>query len=161
MRKKMKMRAGGKVAKYADGGSVDGSMDAFLSASGVPGYEPRRRAAAPTPPRRSLIDNSAVGARARVPLRAEVRAMEDVDATGPGASARPVRMDMPVPPVPPARRPLPAQARAVGRRRQMSADELNDREMTRILNERSLEAAQAGRNMYKKGGKVAAKARKR
>jgi 23S rRNA (adenine2503-C2)-methyltransferase len=56
---------------------------------------------------------------------------------------------------------LRREARAAGRRRQMSAAELTDREMTRILNDRSLEAAQAGRNMYKKGGKVAAKGRKK
>jgi len=145
MRKKIAMRKGaGKVAKFAGGGEVD------------------------RPARRSLISNNAVGsnrARGRVPVGAEagpdpIQMEYTVGAPRAGALAgadmggvgNPNPVDVMPPPVPP---PVPrVRARARPARREMTADELNDREMTRILNDRSLAAAQAGRNMYAKGGMV-------
>jgi len=137
MRKKLKMRGGCKPAKFAEGGSVR---------------------------RPSLISNNPVGsnrARGRVPVGATAGPADETmsydlrPAAMAGAGMGGVGGDLPMPPefvAPPAR-----SRRAPARRREMSADDLNEREMTRILNERSLAAAQAGRNMYAKGGLINAK----
>lgn len=136
MRKKLKMRAGGTVKKYAEGGEV-------------------------ASPRRSPISNNPVGtnmARGRTPVGAT--ALEDtgdrgkaleMEVTAPrpaprnvgdlGAFNEPEARALPVPPVPPRRR-------AIAPRRQRGLSEAD------MLNERSLAAAREGRNMYKKGGKV-------
>jgi len=53
----------------------------------------------------------------------------------------------------PQRREAPAR-RAPPRRAESTADELNEREITRLLNERSLERARAGEEAMKKGGLV-------
>lgn len=125
MRKKLKMRAGGKVAKYAEGGRVSQGL-----------RSPRASQARVQEAERTMgeVPSVETGRRPR---------MSDAG----GQPAMPE--SLPTPPIPPARR------RAVGRR--ASADDLNEREMTRILNERSLEAARAGRNMFRKGGRVSAK----
>lgn len=123
MRKKIAMRKGGKVAKYADGGTVRGSA--------ITNNPVGRNRGRTVPIGATALEE---GGREMAPYEVVVEA------------ERP----LPTPPIPP-RRSRPARSRA------MSADDLNDREMTRILNERSLEAARAGRNMYKKGGRVMAK----
>lgn len=157
MRKKIAMRKGGKVAKFADGGRVFNYED-MLADSGVPGFERRAAPATRRPSRPSLITNTPAG---RTPLpegppgdvmlpRRTGAGEDSPEAVTQRQTARPA--------APRARVSSTATRR---RSREMSADELNDREMTRILNERSLEAARAGRNMYKKGGKVASKTRKK
>lgn len=77
-------------------------------------------------------------------------------ADGPAAGSMANSRPLPTPPAPP-RRARGTSASMRRRSREMSAEELNDREVTRILNERSLEAARAGRSMFKKGGKVSVK----
>lgn len=163
MRKKLKMRSGGKVAKYAEGGRVFDYED-MLAEAGVPGFERRATRAAPTPSstraRPSLISNNPVGANrvaGRTPVGMPTPPRPRMSDAGdqPAMPPRRAEESLPTPPVPPRRRASTTVTRR--RSREMSADELNDREMTRILNERSLEAARSGRNMYKKGGRVAAK----
>jgi hypothetical protein len=171
MRKKLKMRAGGKVKKYAEGGSVAGQRPtedrARMAAEAAAGFDEeearllgRRRAPAP-----SLITNNRVGSNRAAGLTpvgsASAPALEvggrtmapfepaaEVDGTGTGAVVRRVSA------------PTRARARPAARQRGPNADELNDREMTRLLNERSLEAARAGRSMFRKGGRVVAKKKK-
>lgn len=169
MRKKIKMRSGGKVAKYAEGGTVRGQRPtedrARMAADAAAGFDAeearimeRRRAANPWLRGESLINNRPVGAAPRTASSTPMPAGEDVDGTGTGAAARPVSRPLPTPPVPPrAQRTASGSGAARSRGRGMSADDLNEREMTRILNDRSLEAARAGRNMYRKGGLVKAK----
>lgn len=139
MRKKLKMRGGNKTAKFADGGSV----------------------------RSSLISNNPVGsnrARGRIPVGASAGPADEtmsfdlrpalIAAAQAGGVGNEAPVDVMPPPEPPAAPSVRRRRVAAPRQRQMTADELNDREMTRILNERSLAAAQAGRNMYKGGGLV-------
>jgi hypothetical protein len=170
MRKKLAMRRGGKVAKYAEGGRVAGQRPtenrARMAAEAAAGFDEeedrilRRRAANRASP--SLISNNPVGsnrAAGRIPVGAPV----PMPLPTPAATAAPMEAPLPTPPIPPEGgppprrrgRPMPTNARS--RRREMTADELNEREMTRLLNERSLAAAQAGRNMFRKGGKVGCK----
>lgn len=172
MRKKLKMRAGGKVAKYAEGGRVGGPRPqedrARMAADAAAGFdaEEERVMARRAARAQASADREAANARAREAWRGGQSAITNRPVGGaPAAAARPLRESgprmsdaggqpampesLPTPPIPPARR------RAVGRR--TSADDLNEREMTRILNERSLEAARAGRNMFRKGGRVSAK----
>jgi hypothetical protein len=160
MRKKLKMRAGGKVTKYAEGGRVSGQRPqedrARMAAEAAAGFDEeearvlgRRRAANPWLRGESIINNRPVGAAAPVagPVRQSGPRMSD-------AAGQPAIDLIGPPPVPP---PVPASTRARARpisRRRSSADDLNEREMTRLLNERSLEAARGGRSMFRKGGAV-------
>lgn len=135
MRKKLKMRSGSKAAKFAGGGSVRTRARSQGLRQRAPIYGPDSEAVAP-----------------------EAMSYDLRPAVVAGADAGGVGGNLPVPPEfvapPAARRRAPA-------RRQMTADDLNEREMTRILNERSLASAQAGRNMYAKGGLVKPKRSKK
>ena len=173
MRKKLKMRAGGSVKKYAEGGDVHAGRGqrrqedraaTAAEAAAVFDEEEARIMARRNAPRPSLITNAPVGDnnadRARGVRRgARVgmppRPPEDVDGTGTGAAARPVR-------TPAARPPRRGQTRS----REMSADELNDISLGLARGTRMGPLAPgAERNMagrmgvpgYKKGGRVAAK----
>lgn len=132
MRKKLRMRSGGKTAKFASGGRVSQGLRSTRASQNR--VQEAERAMGPAPADMSMAYD----------LRPAVLA--GADAGGVGASL-PTPPEFQAPP-PPIRRRVPARGR------EMSADELNDREMTRILNERSLAAAQAGRNMYACGGLV-------
>lgn len=169
MRKKIAMRKGGKVAKYAEGGRVGGPRPqedrARMAAEAAPGFDAeeermlaRRRAANPWARGESIITNRPVGAAPRPAPAAEapITARAGSEMLGPNPEPIEARTGRSAfgPAAPRARQ---ASTVTRTRSREMSADELNDREMTRILNERSLEAARAGRNMYRKGGAVKAK----
>lgn len=194
MRKKMKMRAGGKVKKYAEGGRVEADPpapvrrrrpneatagdigDAALGATGimdrvlsyplslvnpVTGTALERAAgrrvqnAVESINRRTQdIDDAARGVRRGARVDMPPRPPEDVDGTGTGAAARPVR-------TPAARPPRRGQTRS----REMSADELNDISLGLARGTRMGPLAPgAERNIagrmgagYKKGGRVAVK----
>jgi len=130
MRKKIAMRKGGKVAKFAGGGLAERVGEGIVNAI-APGV------------------GNAMGASRRGSEELMRRSGRPTEEGG--------REMAPYEVVVEAERPPPRRRSRVSRSRAMSADDLNDREMTRILNERSLEAARAGRNMYKKGGRVVAK----
>ncbi len=176
MRKKLKMRSGGKVAKYAEGGRVGGQRPqedrARMAAEAAAGFDAEearimeRRAARARPAQdnpwargESILTNRPVGAAPRaMATPARMANATDMAADGPAAGSMANSRPLPTPPRPPRSRVASTMTRS--RSREMSADELNDREMTRILNERSLEAARAGRNMYRKGGMVSKKGNK-
>ncbi len=120
-----------KIKKYADGGAVRNSRPSLISNNPVGS----NRARGLTPVGATAIEE---GGRDMEPYTVVVEADRLPSAAAPAARA------------------AVAQRRRAARRGP-SADDLNDREMTRILNDRSLDAARAGRNMYKKGGKVSAK----
>jgi hypothetical protein len=174
MRKKLKMRAGGAVKKYAEGGRVAGGQRptedrAAMAAEAAAGFdeEERRVMERRNAPRRSLITNAPVGDNnadaARGVRRSGLANMppaptgtDDVDGTGTGASARRTRLAMPTPPRPPAR----GTARARPRNREMSADDLNDMSLALIRRgnmgpNRDGAESNISRTMgYKKGGSV-------
>lgn len=168
MRKKLKMRSGGKVAKYAEGGRVGGPRPqedrAAMAAEAAAGFDAeeerimqRRRAANPWLRGESIINNRPVGAAPRAtPASTPARDLTAEAMDGPAAGANPGSRPLPTPPIPPRGRTASGSG-AARRSRGPSADDLNEREMTRILNDRSLEAARAGRNMYRKGGAVRVK----
>jgi hypothetical protein len=175
MRKKLEMRRGGKVAKYAEGGAVAAPRRGGLRSAQANAITRRMvdEAAAAAEEqdaaRRSRITNEPVGAR----IGAGGAGLISNNPVGSNRAAgripigapvpMPLEAPLPTPPIPPEDgppprrrgRPMPANARS--RRREMTADELNEREMTRLLNERSWRAARAGRNMFRKGGKVGRK----
>jgi hypothetical protein len=166
MRKKIAMRKGGKVTKYADGGRVGGPRAQenrrAMAAAAAPGFDAEedallaRRAARRNSP--SMVTNNPVGTN---PVRGgpPVGATRLMAEPAPYESTAQPAPDLPLPPVPPRAPPRVRQRTAMSRSRsrELSADDLNEREMTRILNDRSLEAAQNGRAPFKKGGRVKAK----
>lgn len=158
MRKKLKMRQGSKAPKkYADGGSVRRGRGISQGLRSGAARQAALEVANDVMDR--TINRSAVRPASALPLP-------------------PPEPPLPLPPSPPVRSPVAdaavAGANAGGvaptmrqrqsvtrsRSRELTADELNDREMTRILNDRSLAAARAGRNMYRKGGMVKVKGKK-
>lgn len=168
MRKKLKMRSGGKVAKYAEGGRVGGPRPqedrAAMAAEAAAGFDAeeermaaRRRAANPWLRGESLLTNRPVGAAPRAAGPAPMAPMPagaDVDGTGTGAAARPTARALPTPPIPPRGRTASGSgAVRRARPREMSADDLNERELARI----APGVVPAPRNMYRKGGVVRAK----
>jgi hypothetical protein len=161
MRKKLKMRAGGKVRKYAEGGTVRGQRPtedrARMAADAASGFDAeeqrlseRRRAANPWLRGESLVTNRPVGAapgRVVTPRRASVSPDDRMD--GPAAGSMQNRDNLPMPPPePPAAPPMRARAtrRPMTRRNEMSADDLNARELQRL-----------GVTPFRKGGRVVKK----
>lgn len=128
MRKKLKMRSGSKSAKFAGGGRVSQGLRSPRASQNR--VQEAERAMGPAPDETSDMP---VAGMAGTGMGGVV-----------GLLAPPAQM-------------APPRRRASARGRATSADDLNDREMPRILNERSLAAAQAGRNMYAKGGLINAK----
>lgn len=166
MRKKLKMRGGGKVAKYAEGGRVGGQRPtedrARMAAEAAAGFDAEearimeRRAARARPAQdnpwargESVITNRPVGAAPRaVATPARMPSAADMAADGPAAGSMASERPLPTPPRPPRRASAsPARSRA----REMTADDLNAL---------SLEAARAGRNMYRKGGMISKRGKK-
>ncbi len=137
MRKKIVMRkSSGKTAKFAEGGSVRGrgiSQGLRSDRASQPRVQEAERAMNASTTRRFASDEEQSGDR---PMASA--SVPDTVVTAPRSTSAPRR-------------------RASGGRRTSSADDLNERELTRILNDRSLESAREGRNMYKKGGRVMAK----
>lgn len=144
MRKKLKMRQACKPAKFAEGGPIR-TRGRGIS-QGLRQRQPLydHESEAPVAPRAAPAEMSY-----------DLRAPAVAGAGLGGVGAQPEALPLP-PPEPPASPPRQTVARRSTSRRapELTADDLNEREMTRILNERSLAAAQAGRNMYAKGGLV-------
>lgn len=175
MRKKMKMRAGGKVKKYAEGGDVHAGRGqrrqedrAATAAEAAAAFdeEEARVMARRNAPRPSLITNAPVGdnnadqargVRRGARMDMPPRPFDDVDGTGTGAAARPVRSG--------ASRPARGTASGGRRRNELSADDLNAISLGIAQGTRMGPLAPgAERNIanrmgagYKKGGRVAAK----
>jgi hypothetical protein len=153
MRKKLKMRAGGKVRKYAEGGTVRGQRPtedrARMAADAAAGFDAeearvmgRRRAANPWLRGESIITNRPVGA---APSRVSTRPDDRMDGPGAGSMQNAEPLPLP-PPEPPAAPPMRARARGTVRRsprNEMSADDLNARELQRL-----------GITPFRKGGAV-------
>lgn len=159
MRKKLKMRAGGKVRKYAEGGRVGGPRAredrARMAADAAPGFDAeeqrmseRRRAANPWLRGESIITNRPVGAAPRSVATRDVNGPWRGEPL-PDQSAMDVRPTPLPPPEPPGAPPMRARARPVVRRsprNEMSADDLNARELQRL-----------GVTPLRKGGRVVGK----
>ena len=160
MRKKLKMRAGGKVAKYAEGGRVGGPRPqedrARMAADAAAGFDAEEdrvlaRRAART---QAAVDREAANARAREAWRGGQSAITNrpVGAaptpaprqSGPrmsDAGGQPAMGSLPTPPIPPRRRRA-----AAAPREEVTADDLNARELRRL-----------GITPLRKGGRVVGK----